>query len=103
MTYVRNICAHHARLWNREFAIKPDILLKPKRSWMQPAYNINQRTFYFLSILKYLLIAANPNNHLTNKLDSLFLKYPNIPIQFMGIPSGAGGALLNWKEEPLWS
>lgn len=21
MTYVRNICAHHARLWNREFVV----------------------------------------------------------------------------------
>ena len=103
MTYVRNICAHHGRLWNREFAIKPNILLKPKRNWMQPAFNINQRTFYFLSILKYLLIAANPNNHLTSKLDALFLKYPNIPIQFLGIPSGIDGGLLNWKEEPLWS
>lgn len=24
LTYVRNICAHHSRLWNRELAIKPD-------------------------------------------------------------------------------
>lgn len=103
LTYVRNLCAHHARLWNREFAIKPDILLKPKGKWLQSAYNINQRTFYFLSILKYLLIAANPNNHLTNKLELLFLKYPNIPIKFMGIPSGIDGVMLNWKDEPLWS
>lgn len=102
LTYVRNICAHHARLWNREFAIKPDILLKPKKQWIKSEYNINQRTFYFLCTLKYLLIGANPNNHLTSKLNDLFLKYPNIPIQFMGIPSDKSGGLLNWKDEDLW-
>lgn len=102
LTYVRNICAHHARLWNREFAIKPDILLKPKRKWIKSEFNINQRTFYFLCILKYLLIGANPNNHLTNKLNALFLKYPNIPIQFMGIPSDTSGNLFDWKDEDLW-
>lgn len=102
LTYVRNICAHHARLWNREFAIKPDILLKPRRYWVQPSYNINQRTFYFLCTLKYLLIAANPNNHLTTKLNKLFLKYPTIPIQYLGIPTDGNGDMLNWREESLW-
>lgn len=30
LVYIRNICAHHSRLWNREFAIKPFVLHKPK-------------------------------------------------------------------------
>jgi abortive infection bacteriophage resistance protein len=102
LAYVRNICAHHARIWNREFAIKPEILLKPKRNWVKNEYNINQRTFYFICTLKYLLIGANPNNHLTSKIDNLFSTYPNIPIRFMGIPSDDKGVLLNWKDEPLW-
>lgn len=102
LTYVRNICAHHARLWNREFAIKPDILLKPRRPWLKDDFNINQRSFYFICTLKYLLMAANPNNHLTSKLDTLFSKYPNISIQFMGIPSDKNGSLLNWKNEAIW-
>lgn len=102
LTYVRNVCAHHARLWNRVFAIKPEVLLYPERNWIHKSYNNNQRTFYFLCILKYLLMSANPNNHLTVKLDKLFSKYPGIPIQFIGIPSDTEGAIMNWKEEPLW-
>jgi abortive infection bacteriophage resistance protein len=23
LTYIRNLCAHHSRLWNKELAIKP--------------------------------------------------------------------------------
>lgn len=102
LTYVRNICAHHARLWNRVFSIIPDTLIKPKRKWVQNTFNNNQRTFYFLCTLKYLLWGANPNNHLTSKLNTLFLKYPNIPIRFLGIPSDKDGIMLNWKEEDLW-
>ncbi len=104
LVYVRNICAHHSRLWNREFAIKPDVLQKPKNAWLQKAFDSNNhRTFYFLSILKYLLHAANPTNHFKQKLESLFLKYPSVPIQFMGIPTTDGKkSLINWKNEDLW-
>jgi abortive infection bacteriophage resistance protein len=103
LVYVRNICAHHSRLWNREFAIKPEVLQKPQRAWLQKAFDDNNhRTFYFLCILKYLLGAANPTNHFKQKLESLMLKYPNTPIQFMGIPTIDRKQLIDWKEEALW-
>lgn len=104
LVYVRNICAHHSRLWNRDFAIKPEVLQKPKNKWISKKFDTNnQRTFYFLSILKYLLIAANPTNHFKQKLDNLILKYPNVPIRFMGIPTTNGIDLYDWKNEPLWA
>lgn len=102
LTYARNICAHHSRLWNREFAIKPGILIKPGKEWINPSFNNNQRSFYFLCTLKYLLRGANPNNHLSSKIDSLFKKYPNIPVRFMGIPSDKDGVLADWRNEALW-
>ena len=104
LVYVRNICAHHSRLWNRDLAIKPDVLLKPVHPWLQPAFdNNNHRSFYFISTLKYLLQAANPTSHFTQKLQALVTKYPNTPIQFMGIPTNATtGALIEWNKEPIW-
>lgn len=103
LTYTRNICAHHSRLWNREFAIQPEIPLKKlPLPWVSPAFNINRRCFYFLCTLKYLLGTANPSNHFKNKLQQLFLKYPNIPIQYLGIPSNENNKLMNWENEPLW-
>lgn len=102
ITYVRNICAHHARLWNKDLAIEPDILLKPKGDWVSKPFENNKRTFYFLCVLKYLLLRANPGNSLKTKLETLFNKYPNIPIQFMGIPSDGKGNMLDWKNENIW-
>lgn len=102
LVYVRNICAHHSRLWNRDFAIKPDILLKPQHPWISKAFNNNHRTFYFLCILKYLLHSANPHNSFKEKFTRLTIKYSEIPIQYMGIPSGVNGKMLIWQHEPLW-
>jgi abortive infection bacteriophage resistance protein len=36
LSYVRNVCAHHARLWNRELAIRP-IIPRSRRRWPYPA------------------------------------------------------------------
>ncbi len=104
LTYVRNICAHHARLWNKDLAIEPLLLVKATRNWISQPFENNTRTFYFLCVLKYLLQSANPGNTLKMKLETLFQKYPHIPICYMGIPSVGGNSteLLDWKKEPLW-
>lgn len=103
LTYVRNICAHHARLWNKDLAVEPTLLKKVKTNWINPRFNNNKRTFYFICTLKYLLDSANDNNSLSNKLDNLFNKYPSVPIKYLGIPSDGHGNLLNWKKEPLFN
>lgn len=95
MTYVRNICAHHARLWNRDFAIQPEILIKPKRPWIDLSFNNNKRAYYFLCMLNYLIGEINPRGHFREKILSLIDNHPLVPIQYMGFTK-------NWKEEPLW-
>jgi len=102
LAYVRNLCAHHSRLWNRDLAIEPEKLLKPIGNWIDKPYENNKRVFYFICVLKYLLLRANPNNSLKGKLEVLFNKYPTVPIQFLGIPSDGKGNMLDWKNQPLW-
>ena len=102
LTYVRNICAHHSRLWNKDLAVEPMRLIKPIGNWVGSSYNNNKRTFYFLCVLKYLLDIVNPNNSLKKKLNKLIEKYPTIPIEYLGIPSDGKGNLLDWTKEPLW-
>ncbi len=99
LTYVRNICAHHSRLWNREFLIRPDLIQKPKDPWIDPIINGNNRTFYFLCILKYLLNSIEPSNNFKQSVLNLFIDFPAVPIQYMGIPFHK---LTNWQNEPLW-
>ncbi|KVV16414.1 Abi family protein [Flavobacterium sp. TAB 87] len=104
LTYVRNICGHHGRLWNREIAIEPLWLLKPKMPWISGEFeNVTNRTFYALCIIKYLLNTANPSHHIKQHFIDLIKKYPDTPIQFMGIPSTMEAKLFNWENEPLWN
>ncbi len=103
LTYVRNICAHHSRLWNKDLAVEPTRLLKPVGNWVSEDFNNNnKRVFYFLCLLKYFLKRVNPNNHLKEKTTALFNKYPSVPIKYISIPSDGNDNLLDWQNEPLW-
>jgi abortive infection bacteriophage resistance protein len=103
LAYVRNICAHHSRLWNKDLAVEPVQLLKPIGPWVSERYaRNNKRTFYLLCVLKYLLKRVNPSDSLREKLETLFQKYPSVPIQFLGIPTEKDGKLLDWQQEELW-
>lgn len=53
LTYIRNICAHHSRLWNRELAIRPD--QSKDLNWRAPITPSRNRIFYILLMLRYML------------------------------------------------
>ena len=95
ITYVRNICAHHSRLWNRTLTSRPKILRKPSRIWINTSAPNNEKIYYFLCCLWYLLREINPETSFVEKLKTLFVKYPDTPIQAMDFPA-------NWESDPFW-
>ncbi|MBL0315053.1 MAG: Abi family protein [Flavobacteriales bacterium] len=102
ITYIRNICAHHSRLWNRELAIKPELLLKPRKPWLNANYtNNNDRCFYLLSTLKYMLHSANPSNHLKHQTGCYFKNIQRFRFNF-GNRVTIPGNMIDWQNEPIW-
>jgi abortive infection bacteriophage resistance protein len=93
--YIRNMCAHHARLWNRQVGIKPLFPRHTHSIWIDTTGVSNRRMYYILSMVIYLLNIVNPNHTFKQKLENLFLKYPNVDRSAMGFPA-------NWQAEPLW-
>lgn len=101
--YIRNICAHHSRFWNREFGITPRIPQNPGKTWLNCHTStagsscrlLNNRAYIVLSMILYLLQTVNPGHTFKQKLQTLLDKYPNIDIRAMGFPS-------DWAEAPLW-
>ena len=74
MTYVRNLCAHHSRLWNRTLTLKPQLLKKPKNPWLS-SNNINpNKLFAFLSCSLYLLRVINQPEHPNRNTSVNFLR-----------------------------
>ena len=95
ITYVRNLCAHHSRLWNRTLTLKPQLLQRPKYAWLS-SNNINpNKLFAFISCTLYLLKAINPNTSTGIHIHELLEKYPKVNIKAMGFPK-------NWEKEELW-
>ena len=96
LVYVRNICAHHARLWNRQMRISPLHPKTQKNKWLDNKQISNNRIYFVLSMIIYLLNIINPKHSLKQELNDLFSKYPDIDKVGMGFP-------INWQEEHLWN
>ena len=97
LNYIRNICAHHARLWNRELAIKPVIpYQKNGPDWHSPIKIANNRAFVVLTLLHHLLGEVAPQSAWRERLFQLFDKYPDTPLASMGIPA-------DWRNHALWA
>jgi abortive infection bacteriophage resistance protein len=94
---IRNACAHHARLWNRQFgvcAVVPEKETDP--AWHEPVKVEGDRLFTILTILHYLLRQVAPKSRWKDRLVALFAQHPAVPLRFMGFPE-------NWQACPLWT
>lgn len=93
LNVTRNICAHHARLWNREM-YRPMIPRKDRR-WHEPVAIPDHRVFVMLSILKVFLDEIAPQSRWPDRFRELLADYPEIPILVMGMPE-------DWEDSPIW-
>lgn len=97
LTVIRNICAHHSRLWNRELGIKPVHPTQKDFNW--PAYlqgnTQHTRIATVLSILHHIMQRISPDTNWHNHLLDLFKNFPEIPIKQMGLIEG-------WNEDIFW-
>lgn len=96
LTYIRNVCAHHNRLWNRELAIRPRLRSFPER-WQPPHTPGNDRIFIILLMLNHLLKAGDNGDDWRDALFNLITPVTTLPrwVAAMGFPE-------QWKEHSLW-
>jgi abortive infection bacteriophage resistance protein len=95
LVYVRNICAHHARLWNRTLGVRPLMPRHPRNTFIAQPATGTQRVYFVLAIIRYWLNVINPQNTLTHDLQLLFSKFPSVHAGALGFPQ-------NWEQETLW-
>jgi abortive infection bacteriophage resistance protein len=93
---VRNLCAHHARIWNRWMRIQPLFPRRPAGVWLTDKSVSNNHIYYVLSMMIYLLNTVNPGHSFSQKIRDLFTKYANVDSRALGFPP-------SWDVEPLWN
>ncbi len=99
LVYVRNLCAHHSRLWDRTWAIKPQ--LPAGKDWQPPSLLGNEQLFATLLLLRLLLkripavqiFAARWAGQVTAHL----IQPP--PAQ---ASARRMGMTLHWQQHPIW-
>ena len=102
LTSLRNVCAHHNRLWNRRFTIEllfPRVTLLPV-SFLPPkdAECIRRnKLFAYISVLLYLSSVMALTSPIKEELLFLLKKRPKlVNLKHMGFPD-------NWQEFTLWN
>ncbi len=100
LTYVRNLCAHHSRLWDRVWSVKPHPAYG--HAWRPPCLPSNNRLFITLLILNWLMrrcpsveaFAADWRSRVEMSLSRL-----------PAVPNAADllGLTWKWKSHLLWN
>ncbi|MBQ9043184.1 MAG: Abi family protein [Eggerthellaceae bacterium] len=94
---VRNMAAHHGRLWNRRLGTQPTIPRKKNDvRWHEPHNVKPDRMFGALTVLSYLLELIAPDTKWRDRLFDLLSTRSAGELRMMGF---AG----NWRECPFWS
>lgn len=93
---VRNLCAHHSRVWNRKFTIRMKLPRHP--SQVTPWFNAQEdhKVYNTLLMLALLLERICPDSTWSSRLIRLIAGMPAGTTQAMGFPE-------NWRDFPVWA
>jgi len=106
---LRNLCAHHARVWNREFGSFPMIPRRRSGNWPQiperlevgnirhpkQAITPQRRLYMQLVVIESLMRVACPESNWATRLLELLDRYPQVSRLHMGMPD-------DWDSDPFW-
>lgn len=97
ITVIRNIIAHHGRLWNRVLINKYDWPSKTPKDLLSyiPDNTQRRKIFPILTAILYLNNEISPGHNIKNELVAHFNNFPNVQLVKMGFPN-------KWQTELLW-
>ena len=96
---IRNICAHHDRLWNRGFRTPPKLAQKPedlKLTLDQSATQAPARLYNGLCMIAHVVRTVAPESSWAVDLSTLLQTHPTNDLSAMGFP-------INWEQRSLWN
>lgn len=91
---LRNICAHHGRVWNRRLT-QIKLPTRPTEYFLENSKIYPNKLYATLSCIQYVLKIINPDDRFCLTLKELINKCSLAQTKEMGFPN-------NWVEEKLW-
>lgn len=102
---VRNICAHHGRLWNRFLGAYPMIPTSKQIRWLEdrsvlspsdPNAIERKRLYPVLVSFQTVLYTISPHSTWASRLRDLLRQSPFVPLTALGMTE-------SWDEDPFWT
>lgn len=95
LALLRNCCAHHSRLSNRVFPVKPMMPKRMPNIWITD-FSFREQTLYpQLCCVAYWLNSIVPENTFIADFKQLLKKHPSVKAHLLGFPH-------NWEQESIW-
>ncbi|WP_245584823.1 Abi family protein [Pedobacter glucosidilyticus] len=91
---LRNICAHHGRVWNRRL-IPIKLPTHPTHTFLRNKSIYTNKLYAALSCIEYVLKLISPVSTFNKRLENLMKTCPLAQTKEMGFPK-------NWLDEELW-
>jgi len=102
LSYMRNVCAHHSRLWNRELGNAPKVPRKSPSNWVNLPIVVSDenikphvRLYLVLVVIEFLLRSINPESTWHQRLFELMRKHDRVSKAHMGMPE-------EWNTDSFW-
>jgi len=93
LVFVRNVCAHHSRLWNRTLTITPKIPKRYRGEWPEQA---QVKLYIVCCIIHHMLSVLADDTAWSGRLKDLIASRPDVPLKAMGFPD-------DWEKTPFWN
>lgn len=96
LSTIRNICAHHGRLWNRRFAVRPLLPSRPADLAASLVQNAEPLLYNTLAITVYVLKQLHAHQQIGERLVRLLQHHPTGDLKAMGFPE-------DWLKRNIWA
>lgn len=94
LSVVRNLCAHHSRLWNRDFSITPKVPQSKPANLAKEFLPDSRKIYNTLVIILYFLDIIAPRHHWRARFKDLIDTHAAM-VAAMDFPQG-------WEQRRIW-
>lgn len=103
LNYLRNVCAHHARLWNRNIVEQPKLPAAHEVAWVEGVEqdrHAKARCYLLLLIIRHLLQVINPRSTWSERMKCHLQGFPSLGLDHLGLNLRGMGVPDSWEN--IW-
>lgn len=100
LNYLRNVCAHHSRLWNRNVVDQPRLPSEAEIAWAKLFKNdthLRARCYLLLCVARHMLRVVNPNSTWPDRMKAHLQCFPDL--HHLGLNLTGMGAPEDWEAQ----